>query len=187
MLLDGIMASQSSAGARFDSGGAIAAEGRVAEDVVHYFLSEPFFAKKPPKSAGREEFGSGYLSRFLARTERLTLADRLRTAAALTAAGVAKGVEMSGKGVPKEVLVSGGGAKNETLMAEIRARLRGPTVATTESLGVPVDAKEAMAFAFLALSPARAARQRSLRDGRQTRGCPWIDHAAAAATMTRSR
>ena len=151
MLLDGIMASQSSAGARFDSGGAIAAEGRVAEDVVHYFLSEPFFAKKPPKSAGREEFGSGYLSRFLARTERLTLADRLRTAAALTATGVAKGVEMSGKGVPKEVLVSGGGAKNETLMAEIRARLRGPTVETTESLGVPVDAKEAMAFAFLAL------------------------------------
>lgn len=151
MLLDGIIASQSSGGSRFDAGGSLAAGGHVAEDVVRDFLSEPFFARRPPKSAGREDFGAGYLSRFLARTERLAIADRLRTAAALTAAAVAKGVEMSGKGMPKEVLVSGGGARNETLLEEIRWRLRGPTVETTDTLGVPVEAKEAMAFGFLAL------------------------------------
>jgi anhydro-N-acetylmuramic acid kinase len=151
MLLDGIIASQSSGGSRFDAGGALAAGGHVAEDIVRDFLSEPFFARRPPKSAGREDFGAGYLSRFLARTERLSIADRLRTAAALTAAAVAKGIEMSGKGTPKEVFVSGGGARNETLLQEIRSRLRGPTVETTEKLGVPVEAKEAMAFGFLAL------------------------------------
>ena len=151
MLLDGIIASQSSGGARFDAGGALAAAGRVAEDVVRDFLSEPFFTRRPPKSAGREDFGAGYLSRFLARTERMTVADRLRTAAAITASAVAKGIEMSGKGIPNEVLVSGGGARNETLLEEIRSRLRGPQVSTTESLGVPVEAKEAMAFGFLAL------------------------------------
>jgi anhydro-N-acetylmuramic acid kinase len=151
MLLDGIVASQSSGGARFDAGGAMAAEGRAAEDVVRDFLSEPFFSRKPPKSAGREEFGAGYLARFLARTERLSIADRLRTAAAFTASAVVRAVEMSGKGTPKEVLVSGGGARNETLVEEIRSRLRGPRVETTESHGVPVEAKEAMAFGFLAL------------------------------------
>jgi anhydro-N-acetylmuramic acid kinase len=117
--------------------------------VVRYLLSDPFFERTPPKSAGREEFGAGYLSRYLARTDGLSLADRLRTAAALTAAAVARGIEQSGRGRPDEVYVSGGGAQNATLIEEIAARAR-ITVTSTEVLGVPPEAKEAMAFAFLA-------------------------------------
>jgi anhydro-N-acetylmuramic acid kinase len=149
MLLDGIVAALGPAGSRYDAGGALARPGRIAEDVVHYFLSDPFFERTPPKSAGREEFGAGYLSRFIARTDGLSLADRLRTASALTAAAVARGIEQSGRGKPDEVYVSGGGAKNRTLVEEIGARVRVP-VASTEVLGVPSEAKEAMAFAFLA-------------------------------------
>jgi anhydro-N-acetylmuramic acid kinase len=149
MLVDGIVGAIGPSGARYDAEGALAAGGRAAEDVVRDFLSEPFFARTPPKSAGREEFGAGYLSRFLARTEGLSLQDRLRTACALTAAAVARGVEQSGKGRPDEVYVSGGGANNATLLQEIAARVRVP-VARTEALGVPSEAKEAMAFAFLA-------------------------------------
>jgi len=150
MLLDGIVAALGPAGARYDTGGALAREGRAAEDVVREFVSEPYFERRPPKSAGREEFGAGHLARFLARTESLDLADRLRTAAAITAAAVAKGVEMSGPGRPDEVFVSGGGAKNAILVEEIRTRLRLPSIASTDALNVPVEAKEAMAFAFLA-------------------------------------
>jgi anhydro-N-acetylmuramic acid kinase len=150
MLLDGIVAALGPAGTRYDTGGALAREGRVDEDVVREFLSDPFHARRPPKSAGREEFGAGYLSRFLARTESLGLADRLRTAAAITAAAVAKGVDMSAPRKPDEVFVSGGGAKNAVLVEEIRTRLRLPSIATTDALNVPVEAKEAMAFAFLA-------------------------------------
>ena len=150
MLLDGIVAALGPAGSRYDTGGALAREGRTAEDVVREFVAEPYFERRPPKSAGREEFGAGYLARFLARTESLDLADRLRTAAAITAAAVAKGVEMSGQGRPDEVFVSGGGAKNAVLVEEIRTRLRLPSIASTDALNVPVEAKEAMAFAFLA-------------------------------------
>jgi len=150
MLLDGIVAAFAPSGARFDERGAIASRGRAAEDVVRGFLSEPYFSRRPPKSAGREEFGAGYLSRFLARTDGLSVEDRLRTAAALTAGAVAKGIEMSGKGSPQEIYVSGGGARNEVLLDEIRIRAHGTTVATSDALGVPVQAKEAMAFAFLA-------------------------------------
>ena len=150
MLLDAIVGALGPSGARFDAGGALADGGHASEEVVRDFLSEPFFARRPPKSAGREDFGAGYLSRFLARTEGMALADRLRTAAAITAVAVARGVEMSGKGMPHEVYVSGGGAKNTTLIGEIRARLHGPKVESSEALGVPVEAKEAMAFAFLA-------------------------------------
>lgn len=150
MLLDGIVSAFAPPGSRYDEGGVIASRGRAAEDVVRDFLSEPYFSRKPPKSAGREEFGAGYLSRFLARTDGLSVEDRLRTAAALTAAAVAKGIEMSGKGRPHETYVSGGGARNEVLLEEIRARTHGTAVATSDALGVPVQAKEAMAFAFLA-------------------------------------
>ena len=156
MLLDGLMASGGASGgggtqARYDDGGKLAAGGRADEAVVRGFLADPFIEKAPPKSAGREEFGRAYLERFLSRTSRLSLADRLRTAAAITAGAVARGIALSGPGNPDEVLVSGGGAKNATMLEELRARL-GPGVAvgTTDAHGVPTEAKEAMAFAFLA-------------------------------------
>jgi anhydro-N-acetylmuramic acid kinase len=150
MLLDAIMSSLGPEGARYDADGAEAASGSAAEDVVEEFLRDPFIARRPPKSAGREEFGAAYLERFLERTGGLSLADRLRTAVEITAGAVARGVALSGSGKPDEVLVSGGGARNVTLLKAIEEALPGSRVLTTEALGVPVAAKEAMAFAFLA-------------------------------------
>ena len=165
MLLDGIVASEGARGAaagaaagggpgtaaRYDEGGKMAAKGHVDEGVAREFLADPFIEKAPPKSAGREEFGRAYLERFLARTGKLSVSDRLRTAAAITAGAVARGIALSGPGKPHEVLVSGGGAKNRTLLEELGARLgTGVSVETTDAHGVPVEAKEAMAFAFLA-------------------------------------
>jgi anhydro-N-acetylmuramic acid kinase len=150
MLLDGIVAALRTDGARFDAGGAQASRGRLDDAVVAEFAAHPFFARKPPKSAGREEFGAEYLARFLARTEGRSLEDRLRTAVEITAAGVAQGVEQSGPGTPGEVIVSGGGAKNRALLDAIRARLPRSAIRTSDEFGVPSEAKEAMAFAFLA-------------------------------------
>ena len=150
MLLDAVMGSLGPAGVRYDDQGAEAARGAPALEVVEEFLSDPFIARRPPKSAGREEFGATYLERFLTRTTGLTLADRLRTAVEITAGAVARGVALSGPGKPDEILVSGGGALNRTLLDAIAKALPGSRVRTTEGLGVPVGAKEAMAFAFLA-------------------------------------
>ncbi len=170
MLLDGIMgsvgagaggaarASGTGRGAattipRYDAGGEIAARGRADLDLVREFLGEPYFSRRPPKSAGREEFGAEYLKRFLARTEGKALEDRLRTAVAIAAGAVAKGIALSsaerGK-LPDEIIVSGGGARNVTLLRAIEAAVPGARLAPSDAHGVPVDAKEAMAFAFLA-------------------------------------
>jgi anhydro-N-acetylmuramic acid kinase len=153
MLLDGLSAAVLD-GARFDAGGEVAARGRCAEDVVREFLADEYFSRRPPKSAGREQFGTAYLRQFLARTEGMDAADRLRTAVGITAEAVARGIELSSpsrSGAPDEILVSGGGARNRTVVQEISMRSGGgSTVRTTETLGVPVEAKEAMAFAFLA-------------------------------------
>ena len=48
------------------------------------------------------------------------------------------------------VYASGGGVRNAALMAALARRVAPARLATAESLGVPSDAKEALAFAFLA-------------------------------------
>ncbi len=149
MLLDGIM--EALGKGRYDARGALAATGRASEEIVREFLADDFIARRPPKSAGREQFGASYLKRFLTRTEGFKLPDRLRTAVAVTAGAVARGVALSGEALPEAVYVSGGGARNETLLGAIAAALPRCRVRTSDALGVPVAAKEAMAFAFLAL------------------------------------
>src|SRR5258706_334771 len=69
MLLDGVVAALRSDGPRHDEGGALAARGRADEGVVREFLADPYFSRRPPKSAGREEFGAAFRDRFLKRTE----------------------------------------------------------------------------------------------------------------------
>jgi anhydro-N-acetylmuramic acid kinase len=153
MLLDGVLAALTAGEKRYDEGGELAARGRADVGVVREFLGDDYFGRKPPKSAGREEFGEAYRDRFLARTEGASVEDRLRTAVALVAGAVAKGVAMSavaaGK-VPDEIIVSGGGARNRTLLQAIEAAVLGARVVTSDLYGVPSDAKESMAFAFLA-------------------------------------
>lgn len=150
MLLDGIMAGLGG-GARYDAEGAIAAQGRASGAVVREFLAEEFIARRPPKSAGREQFGAAYLERFLARTGGFTLPDRLRTAVAITAGAVVRGVALTGEPLPEALHISGGGARNRTLLQAIAASLSRTRVGSTDAAGVPAAAKEAMAFAFLAL------------------------------------
>ncbi|HEX7078970.1 MAG TPA: anhydro-N-acetylmuramic acid kinase [Candidatus Eisenbacteria bacterium] len=150
MLLDALAAALLPDGARYDRDGTRAAAGRADVETVRALLGDPFFARKPPKSAGREEFGAAYRDAFLERTATLSVDDRLRTAVALTAGAVARAVALSGPGLPDEVVVSGGGTRNATLLAAIQGALGGVPVATSDTLGVPSEAKEAMAFAFLA-------------------------------------
>jgi anhydro-N-acetylmuramic acid kinase len=161
MLLDGIMAAATGTaepGPKYDEGGERAARGRADMAVVREFLADEYFIRTPPKSAGREEFGAAYRDRFLAATEGASLEDRLRTAVALVAGAVAKGIALSagdkGSGphsrIPDEIIVSGGGAKNRTLLQAIEAAVLGAKVVSSGFFGVPTEAKEAMAFAFLA-------------------------------------
>jgi anhydro-N-acetylmuramic acid kinase len=151
MLLDGLMETLGPKGSRYDEGGVLAARGQVDGPAVREFLEDPYFHRKPPKSAGREEFGEAFRGRFLKRTEGHSLEDRLRTAVEITAGAVALGVAMSGSAPPDELVVSGGGAKNATLLDALRARIPGVKLRQSDELGTPSEAKEAMAFAFLAV------------------------------------
>lgn len=142
----------------FDRNGAIAAKGRVLEPVLDKMLRNPYFKLKPPRSAGREEFGREYAAKFLSacRTVSRNPEDALATATALTAESILRSFRQfvlpAMKGTPIDYIVSGGGARNRTLMMMLASSLEplGCTLTTTEQFGLPAEAKEAAAFALLA-------------------------------------
>ncbi len=145
-------------GKRFDRNGAIAGRGDVLQPVLRKALTNPYFMLKPPRTAGREQFGREYAAKFLADCRRSSKRpeDALATATALTAETIARSYKrfahsaMKGSGI--DFVVAGGGARNETLMAMLAERLEplGCKLAVSEDFGLPVEAKEAMAFALLA-------------------------------------
>jgi anhydro-N-acetylmuramic acid kinase len=140
-------------GRRYDLDGKVAAKGEPIQRVIHQVLASPFFWQKPPRTAGREQFGSDFVRWFLRRCGKAAREDVLATATALTARTIALSVEMVMKrGKYRDFIVSGGGAKNSTLMQMIEDQLTPMKlrVRTTGDLGLPVDAKEAVAFALLA-------------------------------------
>jgi len=145
-------------GKAFDRNGAFAAKGIVIEPVLRDVLRERYFHLRPPRTAGREEYGSEYAARFLkeCRKQSNNPNDALATATALTAESIAASysrfVRRSMRGSPVDYIVSGGGAKNTTLIAMLAERLEpmGCRLSTSEQFGMPVAAKEAAAFALLA-------------------------------------
>ena len=145
ILLDGW--AQSHHRAPFDRDGAWAASGQVIESLLAAFLAEPYFAARPPKSTGREEFNRDWLARFA--PEAHEAADVQATLAELTAATVSGAIETHCPSAT-EILLCGGGAQNSDLVRRLAARLLGRTLKDTDELGVPSKLVEAFAFAWLA-------------------------------------
>lgn len=143
------------AGQNFDEGGAGAKRGRVIAPALERALAHPFFVRKPPKSTGREEFGSDVALRLVAdvRQGGGSLDDALATATALTARSVAASIRAAPKprGGWRDVLVGGGGSRNPALMEALARDLEPIPVRPTDDEAIPATAREAVCFAILAL------------------------------------
>jgi anhydro-N-acetylmuramic acid kinase len=142
----------------FDRGGKTGKRGTVLQTVVSTKLREAFFQARPPKTAGREQFGGEYTARFLEACSKAggTSEDAIASATALTAQSVALAYSNFLLNImrhaPVDFIVSGGGARNQTLMQMLRQHLEplGCAVQASDDLGLPAEAKEAAAFALLA-------------------------------------
>jgi anhydro-N-acetylmuramic acid kinase len=110
----------------FDRDGAWAAEGRVLEPLLARLRSDAFFARRPPKSSGRDHFNFAWLERHLERSEEA--ADVQATLLALTASVI---------------------ARNTALLNALAAGLASATVTVTDALGINAEFVEATAFAWL--------------------------------------
>jgi len=133
-----------------DRDGALAARGRVQAGLLSALIGDPYFRQPPPKSTGPEYFSADWLQRQLAAAGDLAPADVQATLLALTARSIADAIrQLPGLARPA-VYVCGGGAHNGALMRALQDSLPGSTVAPTDTLGLPGDWIEAMAFAWLA-------------------------------------
>jgi len=136
--------------AEFDRGGRLAARGRVDERLLRRLLAHPYFKRSPPKSLDRTTFGPALPDRFFPRLRSARLPDALATLAELTARSLWFSVLENAPAPVAEVVVSGGGALNAHLMRRLAALFAPVPVATTAAYGMPVMAKEAACFAWLA-------------------------------------
>lgn len=143
---------------RFDRDGRIAAAGQILPAVIKTLLRKKYFRESPPKSAGREQFGEQFTTRFLemCRAQSSKPEDAIATATALTAESIATAYRSFVAPLVWEksvdYIVAGGGARNAFLVCLLRERLNplGAKVILSEEAGLPSQAKEAVAFALLA-------------------------------------
>ena len=145
----------------YDRNGLFAKKGKVIETVLATTLAHPFFRRKPPKTAGREEFGREFVSQFFSWCGDANKYDVMATATALTASSIVRGLKQALRmarisipisGSRGDYVVSGGGVANRTLMRMISAQVEPLAfrVFSSDVLGMPSQAKEAAAFALLA-------------------------------------
>ncbi len=133
----------------YDDAGRWAAGGRVLPALLERCLAEPYFAKAPPKSTGRDLFNADWLARQLDGFAGAAPVDVQATLTELTASACAACIVRYGND-SNELIVCGGGALNDHLMARLRALLPGVAVAPSTGNGMaPLDV-EAAAFAWLA-------------------------------------
>ncbi|HJQ14379.1 MAG TPA: anhydro-N-acetylmuramic acid kinase [Anaerolineales bacterium] len=136
----------------YDHEGVLAAQGDVNESLLTDWLAEPFFQQQPPRTTGRERFGTQRAAEYWSQANRRGLGanDIVATLTALTAHSIEHAYRTFLPAFPDEVIVSGGGARNHTLMALLAERLSPARVTTSEECGLGIEAKEAVAFAVLA-------------------------------------
>ncbi|WP_053960344.1 anhydro-N-acetylmuramic acid kinase [Sulfobacillus thermosulfidooxidans] len=151
MLIDGTIALISHGKQAFDEGGHIAGLGQANAVLVKKWMSHPYFKQAPPKSTGREVFGLDFCQQLVSEMQRqhMSQEDSLRTITAFVAESIAQSIRQYVFD-PYDLIVAGGGMHNQTLMTELSTRLGRINWQKTDDYYIPGDAKEAMAFAYLA-------------------------------------
>lgn len=132
----------------FDQNGEWSATGNVIGSLLERLLADPYFAKAPPKSTGREYFNLSWLEQHIVASE-YPVQDVQATLLELTCQSIAHAINEYAKDAT-EVFVCGGGAHNPRILQRLSQLLMPASVSTTTTLGVQPDWVEAAAFAWLA-------------------------------------
>ena len=136
-------------GQPYDAAGVWAASGQVIPGLLTTLLAEPYLAKAPPKSTGRDLFNPVWFNAQLTGFEECRPQDVQATLTAFTAQACARDL-MRHAPHSTELLVCGGGAFNTELMRQLARALPGIAVLPTTARGLPPLQVEAAAFAWLA-------------------------------------
>ncbi|MGG3192486.1 anhydro-N-acetylmuramic acid kinase AnmK [Priestia aryabhattai] len=137
----------------FDENGRLAAGGKIISELLEDCMNHDYMKLSPPKSTGRELFGTQYTRRLLEKYGKHKKEDLLATITMFAASSIVHHYETFIFPVYSidEVIIGGGGSYNNTLMNMIKTQLgKRCRVYTQEEIGMSSEAKEAVAFAVLA-------------------------------------
>ena len=149
MLIDAAVVHFSQGRERFDRDGERAARGSMDEALLAELMQHEFLQRRPPKSTGREEFGTALLMDLLRRGA-WSEDDLVATLTAFSVRSMVDGIRRFCPGEFAGMWVAGGGVHNPQIMAGLRRTLPGLAIASLAELGVDPDAREALTFAVLA-------------------------------------
>ena len=141
-------------GKDMDRNGRVARSGRIDERLLRK-LDHPWFSRRPPKSTGKQLFGREFLVRRLGRELRRRPADVIATLTCHAALTIARAHDRFAPRGIQELIVSGGGALNPVLMEHLEVLFWPVAVRPSDVYGIPVMAREAAAFALLAVEAVR--------------------------------
>jgi anhydro-N-acetylmuramic acid kinase len=147
MVIDALVSRMTEGRQTYDRDGRIARRAKVHDRMLASMLADPYFKLRPPKTAGREQFGQEFASGLAATG--IPLEDLIATATECTARSVASAITTCSQDA-REVIASGGGVHNRWLMRRLRELMPDLSVSTSADFGIDPDAKEAIAFAVLA-------------------------------------
>jgi len=149
MIIDLLVTSYTKGSRHFDRDGKIGRQGNILKSLLEEWMNHPFLARKPPKSTGREEFGTIFLSSLLGDLK--PDPDLIRTAEEFTALSIAHAYRNFLPSLPESVIVTGGGAHNPLIMESLSNHLKDAEILSGNQVGIDIDFKEAVAFAVLGL------------------------------------
>ncbi|MBY0523192.1 MAG: anhydro-N-acetylmuramic acid kinase [Gemmataceae bacterium] len=149
LLLDGIIHELTGGRETHDTGGKHAVQGRCIDAALEHWLGHPYWHRRPPRSLSFQAFTAEFVTQ--ARQLNGSLHDVLCTATHLVARGLAATVRkfLPPGRVPPRVLLSGGGVRNGFLWHLLQQQLDAGEMARTDSVGVPAEARKAIAFGIL--------------------------------------
>lgn len=139
-------------GVSYDKGGVFAASGKVNESILNELLDMDYIRMSPPKTTGRELFGSQFVDKLLLKFAHAAADDMIATVTMFTAKSISENYRkfVFSKNKIDEVIIGGGGSYNKTLISMLKKLLPECSILTGEDIGMSSDAKEAIAFAVLA-------------------------------------
>lgn len=151
MVIDAIARKHTKGRLAYDRDGLLARQGEVMAGLLEKLLAHPFLEQKPPRSAGRDQFGEALADQLWSRFRRRPV-DLLATVTAFTVEATARAYErfVLKKHRLEGVWLSGGGSRNPLILEGFKRRLAPLKVSTLDALGFPEGAKEAACFALLA-------------------------------------
>jgi anhydro-N-acetylmuramic acid kinase len=154
MVIDALAAWATKGHDRYDREARLALSGRTVPKLVARLMQEAYLRRKPPKTAGREQFGKKYADWLIAWTKkrRIRPQDTVRTATIFTSLSIADALHrfVFPRVRVHDLIVAGGGARNPLMMAQLAASLPNLRIIPAAEFGIPTEAKEAFAFAVLA-------------------------------------